>query len=395
MGIIAATASLEWNRLKHNRRDLFVMVAIPLLYLTLFGFLYLYNTVNHISTVVWDQDNSSLSRMVIDNFRSSDRFEIIGEVETNQELQDIIDSGKAKVGVVIPPGFMKDVKKQHSSQVLVCVDGTNLVISNTVFSSALEIVQTVSGGLGVRIMEGAGTLPGRALKTAVPVSFRMRIWYNPTNSYSVFLLLGLLGTTIQQVILLFTSVAVVRDKVTGIVPSGRFREMAGYVLGKFLPYMLINFISLNVVLSVLTAGFGVPFRGSLTSLLVLETVFITGIISLGIFISIVSRNELEATQVSMLIAVPSFLMSGYTWPLEAMPGPVSAISRCLPLTYFVSALRNLALKGSGLNFLLPDILFLTGLGMILFPAAVYALKINVNNVKIPSDTVTERFSEGT
>lgn len=375
----------EFVRLWNNKRDFVVLLGAPVLYLVLFGFLYSYNVVNHVDTVVWDQDHTSLSRMMTDNFRSSDRFNIIGDISSQDQLKAYLDSGKAKVAIVIPDNFMRDVKKQRTSQVLVCVDGTNMVISNGVISSALEIVQTVSAGVGIKMLEGGGTLPGKAQNTLLPVGFRTRIWYNPTFAYSDFLLLGLLGTVIQQILLLFTSIAIVRDKNEGIIPQTGFAGLTGYIFGKSTPYILLNYLNMNLVLAILVFGFGVKFNGSIPLALLLEGVFILALVSLGVFLSIISKNELEATQVSMLIAVPSFLMSGYTWPLQATPAGIKAIANLLPLTHFVSVFRDIALKGINLQFVLPEIGYLAGLTFLLFPLSVLALKRHIRHKRIVSE----------
>lgn len=156
---IIEVAVNEFNVLKQRKRDLVVMIGSPLLFLILFGFLYSQNVVNHINTVIFDQDNTSLSRAVVNSFEDSDRFNIIGNIDTEEEMKNALDSGKASVAVVIPPRFMRDVKKQHPSEILICVDGSNMVIANAVTTSALEIVQTISGGVGLKMIEGGGALP--------------------------------------------------------------------------------------------------------------------------------------------------------------------------------------------------------------------------------------------
>lgn len=359
-----------------------VMVGGPILLLFLFGSLYMQNVVNHIDTVVWDQDNTSLSRTVIESFRNSDRFNIIGTVASEQELKQVIDNGTAKVGLVVPRHFMRDIKKQHPTQILVCIDGTNLVISNSVISSALEIVQTLSGGVGLKMLEGGGALPEKAKSVLMPISFRPRIWYNPTFSYSNFLLLGLLGTAVQQMVLLYTSVSIVRDKTNGTLPSmTNGMELAKYVVGKAVPYFVINLININLLIVLVYYIFAVPFAGNLGLLLLLEVLFIGGLVALGLFLSIVARTDLEATQLSIVIAVPSFLISGFTWPMHAMPVGVRILAECLPLTYFVNSLRDLALKGIGIETLAPSLLYLAALTALLFPLGIFLLRRGINKSK--------------
>lgn len=382
--ILLEAAGEEWTGLLARKRDLLVLIGGPILYLVLFGFLYWQNVVNHIDTVIWDQDNTSLSRMVTDSFRDTDRFNIIGNVASQEELREALDTGKARAGIVIPRDFMKDVKKQHTSEILVCIDGTNMIISNAVVSSALEVVQTLSAGVSIKTIEGSGVLPEKAQKTVLPISFRPRIWYNPTFSYSNFLLFGLLGTAIQQILLLFTSITLTREKNNRHLAHMNLAETGAYILGKSLPYVVINYANLNFILALLIFGFGLTFKGSVLLTLLLGAVFVTALVALGVFLSIVCKNELEATQTSMLIAVPSFLVSGFTWPLQAMPLPVMILARILPLTYFVNALRDIALKGVGLEVIGSSILYLAGLIVVFYPLSVVTFKRSLSkNIGAP------------
>lgn len=368
----------EFQALWQNKRNLIVLLGSPIFFLTIFGYMYSSHVVTGVKTVVLDLDNSSLSRTVLDNIGNSEKFKVIGQVDSEAGLKAAVESGQADVAVVIPHDFNRDIKKQHSSQVLIIVNGSNMMISNTIVTSASEIIQTLSAGAGIKVMEGKGFLPNQALNTVGEISYRYRVWYNPTYNYANFLLLGLMGTAVQQVILLFTAISVVVGRVSGaLAGKKRFRDLTVYITGKLVPYVLINLLSLNLVILELTAVYQVPFRGSPGTLLLLEVVFVLCVCALGVFLSSICQDQLQATQLAMLVAVPSFLMSGYTWPLESMPALVRGISHLLPLTYFVNALRKLALMGVGLATIKTDIFILGGAALVFVPLSILVLRLQM------------------
>lgn len=364
---IAFVSRRELRYILGNRRLLLILCFVPVLYLSLFGVLYSKHVVKDIRLAVLDQNQTALSRSVVQAFRDSEKFDIRAYPLDEQELTDMIDNKEVEAAVVIPQDLTRDVKLGHGSKVLVIVNGTNMLFSNSVVNAANEIIQTLSGGITIQTLEGRGFLPDKAQDTAVPLSFRLRVWYNPTFNYTNFLLLGLACTALQQVALLYMAVAITREKEHGTLGELQAAGIrpAETVLGKILPYFAINFITMNVALLLSFTVFEIPFRGNYLYILLLVAVFLACILSLGIMLSSICRNELEATQIAMLLAVPSFLFSGYTWPIQSMPGVAKAISYALPLTYLATNVREIALMNIGLDLLLPHI------GILLLMTAVF------------------------
>lgn len=369
----------ELISIKSSPRTMIVLVGTPILLLLLLGYVYQAHVVNHISTVILDYNHTSLSRVVINAFDTSDKFKVLGTVDTEQEMQKYIEEGKALAAVVIPPDFHRDIKRQKTAPVLVVVNGSNMVIANSVVTSASEIVTTLSVGTSVKVLEGKGLLPDSAMNTANLISLRPRIWYNPTFNYSNFLLLGLLGAAVQQVILLYTSISIVSEKEEGLVAqlARSLKDLTCYAFGKLTPYVVVNLVTFNLTLLMLVHAFAIPFRGDLLTLGLLEISFVTGVAALGVFLSIISNNALEATQAAMLIAVPSFLISGYTWPLMAMPKAIQVFANILPLTHFVNALREVAIMGVGLPVVADDVLAMAALAVLFIPLSIVALRWHV------------------
>lgn len=379
MGFITTfltTAKAEMKRLVNNKRNLVVLVGSPILFLTLFGLVYSNHVVTGINTVILDQDNSSLSRTVINSFANSEKFHIVRSVESEPELQKAMQSGEAEAAIVVPSHFMKDIKKQHPTQVLLIASGANMIYANSIMSASVEIVTTLSAGTTIKLLEARGIMPPSATGLVQPISFRNRVWYNPTFNYGNFLLLGLLGTAVQQVMLLFTSIAMVELK-----PEEDFAKtpvslgnVAAFTLGKATPYFLVCLINCTGVLWELTNIFKVPMLGSWLNVLLLEAIFLASVSILGIFLSLICTDSLQATQMAMLVAVPSFIFSGYTWPLDSMPLSMQAIGRILPLTYFVNPLRKLAMMGVGLELISTDLLVLAGGFCTFFPISVLLIR---------------------
>lgn len=354
-----------------------VMCFMPLLYLFLFGYMYSPHVVNQIPTVILDFAQTETSRTIVQGFQDTDRFKIIAEVGTEQEVQEMIDSRQAVAGVVIPEDLDQSLKKRQGSEVLIMVNGTNMMYSNSVVSSANEIVATISAGISMKTL---GAVQGAAQDAvrgeAIPLSFRTKILYNPTYNYANFLLLGLMGTAIQQMVFMYVAISFCREKEQKLFPALLEQySVVQIIAAKVISYLLINMFSMNLVLSMCILFYKIPFRGSLLALELLFGAFILAVSGLGILLSLICKGELEATQYAMLVAVPSFLFSGFTWPLSSMHGLAWVLNRILPLTYLVNDVRDIALMGIGLEEVCPSILVLAAIAAVLIPVSGLLVKL--------------------
>lgn len=370
MGILKV-ALRELKYIIRNKRMLFVMFMIPSLYMILFGLMYSTHVVKDIKTLVLDYNNTANSRAIAQGFRDSEKFDVVGQVTSETELRNEMENRKITAGIVIPADLDAKIKTGEGSTVLVIVNGTNMLFSNAVLSAANEIVGTFSAGASIKSLEsGANLLPDQAASAAMPTRFALRVWYNPTFNYSNFLLLGLAGTVAQQIALLYAASALSREKGLRTIKELKSYNAIEVVLGKLAVHFLINMLSANLVYYLCISYFQVPYRGSIWTFELLLSAFLLAIMSLGVMLSIICKNELEATQLAMLFAVPSFLVSGFTWPLQAMPHFVQMISKVLPLTYFVSEVRDLALMGINIDQVLPNIYTLLKMTAVFLPAAI-------------------------
>jgi len=362
----------ELKYIMGNKRMVVVMCLVPFLFILLFGIMYSPHVVKNIKTVVLDYNDTASSRAIIQGFKDSEKFQVVGQVTSELELRKMMENREITAGVVIPEDLDAKLKTGEGSTVLVVVNGTNMLFSNAVLSAANEIVGTFSAGASVKSIESGGNLlPGKAIPTAIPIRYAIRIWYNPTFNYLNFLLLGLVGTVVQQIVLLYVALSMVREKVLGTLQELTRYNALQIISGKLLVYFVINMLSANVIYYMCFSYFQVPFHGSLLTFEFLLSAFLLAIMAFGLMLSSISKDELEATQIAMLIAVPSFLLSGFTWPIQAMPPLAQVISGVLPLTYFVSDVRDVALMGINLNQVLPSIYTLLTMTAILLPVALW------------------------
>ena len=363
------------KELIHINRD-FIMFSIcfiaPLLLMMLVGFLYIEQKVVHVPVVVYDQDQTALSRKVIRAFGDSERFQIREAVQSYRDLENELTTERSYVGIVIPRDFEKNIKAGHATEVGLMINGANMIITNTAVTYGNQIVQTISAGVNIQLMEGKWSIARRsAYQAATAVSFRYRIWFNPANSYLVFMLPGLIGVIIQQVALLGIALSFAKERETGtwrLLAMSKLRSFEVFC-GKYATYLVIFLLDTVVLYWLGLSYFGLPLRGSLGLLAGCAALFVVGILGLGILISALTKTAAQAIEFSMLLAVPSFLVSGFTWPYFSMPPGIRIISRILPLTYFLEASRSVMIMGNGLAVVGPQLFQLSLFAIVCLPAA--------------------------
>lgn len=359
-----------WQIVKKELRRMFIeepktallLLGIPIVYSLLFGAVYQENAVKYMPTVVYDQDQSQLSRKLGQAFADSERYDIVAYVDSQEELEEYLREGRAKVAVAIPAHFARDVKRGMGSEVLVQVDGSNLLFANSVVSSAQEIVQTFSAGVGMNLIEAIGQMPDEALKKAAPIQFGVRILNNPTFAYSHFILAGLGANGLQIGIMLAICTALNREYKR--LEDWRGVSSRRLIIGKLLPYWILGVVAFTVYMLIIVYGFDLPFKGSVASLLMSGTAFVLAVVGVGGFFSAVAPNEVYAVQLPMVYIMPALLFSGYVWPHLAMNEISLMLSKLLPLTYMADDVRDLMLSGYA-PFLQHNVMILLMFGLVL------------------------------
>ncbi len=384
----SAIFAVMQKEITHIFRDkILLMIALvaPFALMFLCGFLYIEGKVTALPAIVFDQDQSEMSRMIIRSFADSERFQIKTMAGSYPEVEKALQNETAYLAVVIPPDLQQNVKSGRAAEVGLIMNAGNLVVLNTAANAANQIIQTISAGITMRVMQGNGISKAQAYQAVTALSFRTRNWYNPTTSYLVFMLLGLIGTIIQQVTFLGVALSFVREKEQRtwrqlIFSKLTWTEVMG---GKLLVYLIIYTFDILASFGLAFGFFGLPMRGSAWLLILTSILFILVLLALGMTISILAASAAQAIEISMLIAVPSFLISGYTWPYLSMPAPIQFLSRILPLSHYLEAVKAIVYMDAGWEVIWPKLAILALFAIIFLPLTAVALnrKLTLKKVK--------------
>ncbi|MGH7512844.1 MAG: ABC transporter permease [Gemmatimonadales bacterium] len=353
--------AMLWKELVQLRRDrmtLGLMLGIPAIQLALFGYA-IQTEVRHVPTVVLDESRSSESRRLVEVFRNSGNFDIVARVPDRHALAVEIETGRANAALVIPPDFMRDVRRGRSAEAQVIVDAADPLASQAALSGAQLAAAARAGEL-------AGAGPSR-------LEVRVRPWYNPGLRSPVYIVPGIIGVLLSLTLVLITSMAIVRERERGTLEQLIVTpiDKTSLVLGKILPFLLIGYGQITVILLLGRLLFRVPMLGSLPLLYALSLAFIVASLALGLLMSTLVRSQVQAMQLSFLFLLPNILLSGFMFPRQAMPEVARWIGAALPLTYFLTILRGVLLKGTGWAELWPEALALVGfaVGLIVLSVA--------------------------
>lgn len=354
-----------------QRKTLFFLVAFPLLYMLLFGAVYMTSMVKYIPCVVYDQDQSGTSRKLVQAFEDSERYQIVASVNSEEEMHSYLMNKKAQAAIAIPPDFAKDIKRGRASEVLLVANGANVLFANPAITAAMEIVQTFNAGVGQKLVEAAGLLPDAALKQAAAVQIRVRVLSNPTYGYADFVLPGLVTASVQLGIMLAICSSLSRE-------YRRLEEWQGVssfklVLAKLIPYWVLGLMAYLLCFVLLVTVFEVPMKGNLMDLVWNGAAFVLCIVGVGSVFSAAAPDETMAVQMPAIYIMPAFLYSGYSWPQIAMNQTGVFINALLPLTYVAENVRDIMLNGYAPHIYRDTgILLAAGTVLVIFTVAIFS-----------------------
>ena len=337
----------EFIQMKRDRLTFGMMVVMPIIQLLIFGFA-INTEVKHLPTIVFDQSLQQESRDLIAAFEASGYFTVKTAAVNYQQVNDAVDSGQAKVGIIIPPDFALSVKHGRSAAVQVIVDASDSMSAGSAIAAAGMIGQIRSQELLLRKLQG-----GAAKQPEMPIDIRIRPWYNPDFVSAFYMVPGILGMVLTMTMVMITSMAIVRERERGTMEQLVVTPLKTWelMLGKIIPYVFVGYVQATLALSVGALVFDVPLRGSLGLLYCLTTLFIVASLSLGVLISTMTKTQMQAMQMSFFVFLPSVLLSGFMFPRAAMPELFYQIGHLLPLTFYLEILRGIILKGIGIQLL--------------------------------------------
>ncbi|PKN27532.1 MAG: hypothetical protein CVU64_15730 [Deltaproteobacteria bacterium HGW-Deltaproteobacteria-21] len=352
---VKALARKEFMQMTRDIRSLLGGLFLPLLMIFLFGYA-LSLDVDRIPTLVLDHDQTPLSRRFISLLGDSRYFTIAGYLEDQAEIDRALDRGDALLALVVPVDFSSRVTQGRKTIVQAVMDGSD---SNTA-SIALGYLKAVAAGFDFQIQSRRIRKAGLKM-VDMPVEARIRVWFNPEMKSRNFIVPGLTAVIMMAICSLMTALSVSKEKETGTLEQLLSTPISSgeLLIGKLLPYLALGLVQLALIVGASVLIFQVPFRGSYIDLLITALVFLIGTLSWGLFISVISRSQLQASQIAMISAfLPSFLLSGFIYPIENMPFVLQILTLIVPARYFVDILRGLFLQGVGLSVLWPEFLAL-------------------------------------
>lgn len=355
----------EFIQLFRDRRMLPLIFVVPLVQLVLFGYV-VSTDIKHLSTVVCDQDKSPASRDLVRSFSNAGFFDINYYAGSNKEIRRLMDSGNVAVAIAVPPDFSRNLKRGRVASIQLIFDGSDSSTANTAMNYASRIVQAESTRIVVERMAFRG------LTRVGSVDPRLRVWYNAELKSVNYMVPGLIGVILMVTTMILTSVAIVRERERGtleqliVTPIMRWE----LILGKTIPFVIVGFVEIVLIILVGKLWFQVPLRGDIGLLLAMCAVFIFNTLGLGLFISTVSRTQQQAMLTSFFFLLPAFLLSGFIFPIENMPEVLQYITYVIPLRYFLVIIRGIFLKGVGLSVLWDQALIMAGLGLAIFVLSV-------------------------
>lgn len=323
-------------------KDVIILLLLgPVLLSVLFGGTYMNTYVDDMPIVILDEDDSSLSRTIVQHFDENERFSVVAFVDNIQEMEEVVDSGDAFMGVWIPQNFYNDVLMGASSQVMVIVDGSNIVIGNNSYAAAANIIQTIAAGAGIKRLEAKGILENTAMSMANPFMFTDRMLYNPKLSYLNYLLLGYIAVFLQQVMLSGVGIQMLNDSYN-IAGPGIIRR----VLLKILACAAYAILSTAGAIGVAAWIFHVKIRGNVLLALLFCLLFAFAISGPAILITAITKDKLKYVQISYMLSLPSFISCGYVWPQDQMSQVLVILLKCFwPLFNFAKPFSELLFKG--------------------------------------------------
>ncbi len=360
---IISIARKELRQLMRDQLTMGFVVGVPIVQLMLFGYA-INQDIRHAETAIVDASNTAVSRQLVGELKATQTFDVVAYPAHEQAARQMLEEGQVQVVVLIPADFTRDYYRGRGAEVSFLVDATDPTLARAVLAStdgleehlnSRRLAFAARAGSSLRtVRESEAVDSGAELQR--PWRFSVMTYYNPELRTPVFVVPALLGVILTTTMILMTALSIVRERERGTfefligTPVHRFELM----IGKIAPYVAIGFVQIVVVLLSGLLIFRVPIEGSMFDLGVASLLFIGANLTLGLVISSVTANQLQATQLSFFFFLPSVLLSGFMFPFDAMPRPAQWLGLTLPLTHYIRMARGILLRGSSLGDHLPE-----------------------------------------
>jgi ABC-2 type transport system permease protein len=348
VNLVWAVAVKELRQVRRDRRTLLILLFVPAFFLFLYGYALNFD-IRHVPLAVQDRDHSKESRDLVEAFTGSTYFDLVSTITRDDQVVDLMEHNLIRALLVVPEGFSRELMQGEGASVQIILNGDNANTATTVLGYVNAVIAEAGARLG-----GGGRLP---IVIAVP-----RVWYNPELRSTLFLVPGLIAYIAMITAVVSTALSIVREKERGTMEQIRMAPIPtwAFVVGKTLPYLVLSQTSAMLIILAAMAFFDLPMRGDWVSLTVVVAVFLVGALGTGLLVSTIAETQQIAFQAAMLIAfLPTFMLSGFIFPIASMPVFLQYITVVVPARYFLIALRGVVLKGLALPDLVGPLLALT------------------------------------
>ena len=345
----------EFIQIFRDTRTLIMVLIIPIMQLFLLGYSAT-NDVRNVPLAVLDQSRSPESRALLDSYRAADYFRIAYSVDSQAEIRYLIEAGKARAAVIIPPDYSQRLSEGKATVAFI-LDGSD----PTSASTALSAAKLISQAHATEILSERFARTGMNLRVQPPVEVRTTVWYNPDLISAYFMIPGVIGMILYAIAAILTATSVVRERERGTIEQLIVTPIRPWelIVGKLMPYVILGFFNTLEVLAVGHWWFGMPIRGDLGLIILLSIIFLITGLGIGLFASTVANTQQEAMLTVWMTLLPSIFLSGFFFPLEAMPAVLRWISYLMPLRYYLVIIRALLLKDVSLAMIQTDVIAMT------------------------------------
>jgi ABC-2 type transport system permease protein len=354
----------EFLQFKRDPKMFGIILIAPVIQLIFLGYAVTLD-VNTVHTLVYDQDKTKESRNFIESFTSSGFFKVDYYADSYEQLTQNLDRGKIIFALIIPKDFTQKIQRRETSPVQAIFNGSD---GNTASISAgyvVKVVQSYSQNILITYMDKSG----RKILPAGMIEPEIRIWYNPELLTRHFMVPGIVGLLLSIITLILTSLAIVKEKEIGTLEQLVVTPIKSYqlIMGKLIPFVILGFIAVIIVLTAMSLIFNIPVRGSIPYLFFCSFLYILSTLGFGLFVSTISKTQQQAMMIAIFgIMLPMVFLSGFAFPIENMPKIIQYVSYLIPLRYFMTIIRGIILKGIGFAELWREtvLLLIMGIGIL-------------------------------
>ncbi len=351
---IWAIAKKETRQMLRDVRLLAVIFIFPVFLLAVFGYAINFD-VTHIKMKILDNDKSPESREFISSLVNSEYFDLLDYIENQNEIQKILDKKEAQLIAVFPNDFSEKINSKENAKIQFLIDGVDGNTATIIKNYVNAVTSTYSQKISNEFLELQG------IKINPPVNLQPRFWYNPELKSTHFLLPGLISMILIVTSVITISLSIVREKERGTIEQINVSPLSTLelLIGKTFPYIITSLINASLILIAGFLLFGIVIKGSIFWLIVSTSIFLFASLCLGIFISTISDSQQVAFQLSTIISMlPAIILSGFIFPIESMPFSVQLLTNVTPAKFYIVALRNILLKGVGVESFWQQLIYL-------------------------------------